>query len=208
MTYITLALLDKVDDALKKRLEDAKSLKDHLIDKAGEDFLLATADRKLEFEGIRPLQLNIQEREKEDLLAVISAADADFSAHAYRIYADPSNTPSLVEDNRVGDGFIVRAGGVYDSPEDNLRLLRAMRGGAKIESVFRRTGEPSAAMSGRIFLARCGPYHPATEEILKPFQAKSGGDAVKAYVISFSVKDGRITVDNTFKPKTVKIQPP
>ncbi|MFH0862692.1 MAG: fructose 1,6-bisphosphatase [Candidatus Altiarchaeota archaeon] len=205
MTCLTLAILDKVDDMLRKRLDDAKNLKDHLIDKAGADYLLATTERRIEFEGVKPVQIDFQERQEEEFVALIAEKPVDFGISAYRIYADPFNTPSLVDDERIGDGFIVKAGRLYDMPEDSLRLLRAIRKGAKTEAVFRRDGEESASMDDAAFLARCGPYHPTRQEILAPFQAK-GGKTVKLHVLSIGVKNGKITIDNTFKPKTLKLK--
>lgn len=204
MTCVTLALLGTVDEKLKKRLQDTRALQDHYLGKAGADYLLATSERRLPFEGVTPLQMDAPERASEDYIALISQSPADFSLPAYRIYADPFNTPGLVDDNRIGDGFILRAAGVYDSPEDNLRLLRALKAGAKISAAFRRGGEPSAAMDDRLLLARSGPYHPSEEDILRPFSAKAG-KAVKLHVLSFNVKGGKITIDNTFRPKTAKL---
>jgi fructose 1,6-bisphosphatase len=203
MTCITFALLEKVDERLGKRMEDSKVLQDHLIGRAGADFLLATTERRTAFDGVKTIQLDVHERQSEDLITLISESEVDFSAPAYRVYADPANTPSLVDDNRVGDGFIIKAGRPYDSPEDNLRLLRALKGGARIESVYRRGGEPSAVIDSRILMARCGPYHPSVDEMLKPFQSKAR-KAVKLHVLPFNVKNGKITVDNTFKPTVLK----
>ena len=207
MTCISLVLLDGggADRGLERRLEASRLLKDHLIGRAGASFLLTTSDGKLRFEGASPLQLNISERDSEDLIALIAEKDVDFSPQAYRIYCDPFNTPSLVEDNLVADGFILKADTNYDSPEDNLRLLRALKKGAAIEAAYRRGGEPSAAFSRRILLARCGPYHPKTDEVLRPFQQAKGRGGVKLHVLAFSVKNARITVDNTFKPKTARL---
>jgi hypothetical protein len=204
MTCITLALLDKVDGGLKKRMEDSKVLQDHLIGKAGADFLLATTDRRIAFEGVKPLQIDVRERQPEDLIALISESDVDYSAPVFRIYADPFNTSSLVDDSLTGDGFIIKAGRNFDSPEDNLRLLRAMKAGSRIDSVFRRGGEPTALMDSRIFIARYGSHHPTVEEILKPFQSKAR-KAVRLHVLPFNVRNGKITVDNTFKPNAVKL---
>ncbi|MFH1055532.1 MAG: fructose 1,6-bisphosphatase [Candidatus Altiarchaeota archaeon] len=204
MTYITLALLGKVDENVRKRIAESTALKDYLIHK---NVLLATSENKVSFEGVTALQMELQERQTEDLIALIAEADVDYSLPAYRIYADPFNTTSLAEDNRVGDGFIIKAGSAYDSPEDNLRLLRALKAGAKITSVHRRSGEISSTMDNRMLLSRCGPYHPLDEEILRPFQGKEK-KTVKIQVLAFSVKNGRITVDNTYKPKNVKFHQP
>jgi hypothetical protein len=80
-----------------------------------------------------------------------------------------------------------------------------VRRGARIEAVYRRSGEPSAVIDDRVYLARCGPYHPKTEEIIKPFQVKDRA-AVKLRTLAFNIKNAKITVDNTFKPKTVKMK--
>jgi hypothetical protein len=207
MTCVTLALLGGVDERLRNRLAESKVLRDHLIGKAGADFLLATTEVPAAFEGVAPLQLTFTERREESLVALISASgEADFSWAACRTYADPYNTPGLVDDARIGDGFIVRAGRNFDIPEDGLRLLRALKAGGRIDAVFRRDGERSAAMDRRLLLARCGPGHPALEDILTPLKSKAAG-ARRIHVLPFSLKDGRITVDNTYKPKTVKLPP-
>jgi len=207
MTSVSLAILGKVDDSLRRRLEDSRALKDYLIGGAGCNFLLATSDKPAVYEGVNPVRLDIHERgEQEELLAFIANEDVDYSGHAYRVYADPFNTPGLVSDARIGDGFIIRAGRPYDSPEDTFRLLRALKAGARVDVVYRRDGEAAAAMDGRVFIARCGPYHPGREDILRPLKAKAEG-STRIQILSFSVKDGRLTVDNTHKPKTGRLPP-
>jgi len=205
MTCVTIALLEKVDDKLKRKLDGSKVLVDHLILEAGkEKYLLAITGEKTDFEGVKPVQLAFEERPSEELVAVLSVKEVDYSLPAYRIYADPLNTESLVTDGRIGDGFIIKAGKVFDTPEDSLKLLRALKAGARIDGVYKKGGEPSAAMNNRVLLARCGPYHPTVDEILRPFKAKPK-KAVDARLVCFSLRNGRMTVDNTYKPKTVKI---
>ncbi len=207
MTSVSLAVLGKVDDGLRRRLEGSGVLRDHLVGRAGCNFLLATSDKPIVYEGVNPVRLDIHERAGgEELLAFIAEEDVDYSWHAYRVYADPCNTPGLVGDERIGDGFIIRAGRPYDSPEDNLRLLRALKAGARVDAVYRRDGESAASMGGRVFIARWGPYHPGLEDFLRPLKAKAA-DAVKVHVLPFSVKDGKLTVDNTHKPKTGRLPP-
>ncbi len=205
MTCVTLALLDKVDDRLRKRMDDSTVLQDYLIDKAGVDFLLATTEREQTFEGVEPVQLCFQERDEEGLLALIADKPVDYSLPAYRIYADPFNTPGLVDDQQIADGFTLKAGRAYHMPEDSLMLLRALKDDAKVTSAYRRGGFPSAVLSDRILLARHGPYHPRIEDILRPFPTRMKG-GVKIHTLPFTVKNGKITVDNTFKPKTVKLK--
>ena len=202
MTCITLAQLGKVDDRLRKRLEDSKALKDHII--LGEKYLLATSDNKVHFEGVDTLELNVQERQHEELIALTAEADVDYSMTAFRIYADPFNTPSLVDDSTIADGFIFKTNRPYDSPEENLKLLRALKSGEKITAVHRRSGELSAVMNKRIMLMRSGQYHPSARELLALFQSKAR-KATKLQVLAFNIKDGKITIDNTYKPKAVKL---
>ena len=205
MVCVTIALLDKVDDRLRRRLEDAKELRDHLIGAAGGHFLLASSDKRVPFEGVVPLQMELQERSSEGLIALIAEKEVDFGCYAFHVYADPFNTPGLVDDPRNGDGFIIRADeGTFYSPEDNLRLLRAMKGGSRIHAVYRRGGEKSAVIGSRLLLARSGPYHPEAKDILRPFNSK-GKRGVMVHVLPFWLKGGKITVDNTFRPKTVRL---
>ncbi|MBD3388197.1 MAG: fructose 1,6-bisphosphatase [Candidatus Altiarchaeales archaeon] len=205
MTCVSFALLDKADDGMERRIGENKLLQDHLIGREGSDFLLATSEETVMFEGVKTLQMRLDERKSEDLTIIVSEGDVDYSMHSYHAYADPFNTPGLVEDHRIGDGFIFKADRTYDSPEDNLRLLRAIKSGEKVRGVYRKDGIVSALMDSRTFMARTGPFHPTVEDLLKPFKARGKG-GVKAHLIAFNVKKGKITVDNTFKPKTVKVR--
>jgi fructose 1,6-bisphosphatase len=201
MVCVSLALLDRVDDGLGRRLEDSPKVRDFLIGKSGVDFLLAVTEDDARFTGVEPLRLRITPRTPENIIALLADEPVDFSIPLYRAYADPFNTRGLISDPDIGDGFIFKTKeGVFHTPEDGLSLLRRLQGGAGVESVLRREGEYAAAADGRLMMARYGRKHPLVEDILRPFPGGNG-----LHVLSFSVDDGGITVDNTFKPEDLDL---
>jgi hypothetical protein len=201
MIYVTLAAIDDVDDNTRGRLETETAFTDTLIDKAQTGFLLATSPEKISLEGVEYSQIKLIERDNEQILGVISPHEFNLSLQVFRAYADPFTSPSTVQDEKISDGFIISAGKTYDCPCDSLRLLKAIRDGVRIQAVYRKAGEESLNMSSRTMLSRTGPYHLPADELIGAFRDSK---PPRAGLISFTVKDGKLTVDNTFKPKTIK----
>jgi fructose 1,6-bisphosphate aldolase/phosphatase len=126
-------------------------------------------------------ELSLSVRASEPLLCFFSdkAEAGSWNVHLYRAFADPFNTPSLVVDPDVREGFrfAVAGGdapGPYDLPADTYRFLASAGGdGARVnELVSRATGEVAAvASSGSdpVLIVRCGLPFPAVEEVLEAF---------------------------------------
>lgn len=122
-------------------------------------------------------ELTLAARDSEPVLCFFSdKADAgSWNVHLYRAFADPFNTPSLVGDASLREGFSFRLddGSDFSLPADTYRLLAAAGSGSRVREVIARsTGEVSAvASSGRdpVLIVRCGSPFPAVEEVLEAF---------------------------------------
>jgi fructose 1,6-bisphosphate aldolase/phosphatase len=125
-------------------------------------------------------ELTLTARESEPVLCFFSdrAEAGSWNVHLYRAFADPFNTPSLVADTQLREGFRFRLEGPdaardYELPADTYQLLAAAGGGARVrEVVARSTGAIAAvASAGRdpVLIVRCGPPFPAVEEVLEAF---------------------------------------
>ncbi len=204
MVCVSFAVLPKADKGLGGKLKDEPAILDHYVGAAGKThYLLATTEDEAAFTGLSPLQMCFEERGKEDLIALISQANVNYSMPLFRLYADPLSNKSLVADDRLSSGFTFRAQGIFHTPEDSIRLLRALDSGSKITGVYRREGVSSAVADSRIIVMRAGDYHPPVAEALKAFKGGSDGGAKKLHVVAVTVKSGKISVDNTFKPKAI-----
>jgi|GEM_PF-5255154 len=205
MTRIWAALLPIIDDDVRARLKDAKALKDHLIIEGSPNLLIAITEKEADFTGIEPVSMKVTERSHEELVAVFSGPDADFSHAAIRAYADPFFNEDLVLDRLIGDGFIMDTGEVFDSPADNLRILRALDSGESLKSVSRMGGEPSAMLADGLLVARVGEKHVDIDRIIgslglePPAWAGGQGKKAKARIVPFTVNGGKLSYDNTFE---------
>ncbi len=125
-------------------------------------------------------ELTFSTRPSEPVLCFFSdkAEAGSWNVHLYRAFADPFNTPSLVADHVLREGFRFRldgagAAGEFELPSDTYRLLAAAGGGERVHEVAARsTGEVAAvASSGSdpVLIVRCGSPFPAVEEVLEAF---------------------------------------
>ena len=122
-------------------------------------------------------ELSLTVRNSEPVLCFFSdkAETGSWNVHLFRAFADPFNTPSLVADARLREGFAFRLddGEGFDLPGDTYRLLAAAgRGGCIREVVSRSTGEVAAVASDGpdpVLIVRCGGLFPAVEEVLEAF---------------------------------------
>jgi fructose 1,6-bisphosphate aldolase/phosphatase len=131
--------------------------------------------------GLAGVELALAARDSEPVLCFFSdkAEPGSWNVHLYRAFADPFNTPSLVSDASLREGFryVVVGGdapGVYDLPSDLYRFLSsAGSDGAKVVSVTSKaTGEVAAVASAGadpVLIVRCGDPFPAVEEVLEAF---------------------------------------
>lgn len=131
--------------------------------------------------GVGGVEMSFEVRESEPVLCFFSdgAAAGSWNLHLYRAFADPFNTPSLVVDQRLREGFRFRvrggdAAGEYDLPGDLYRFLAAAtQPGAWVEGVTARsTGATAAAVSSGtdpVMIVRAGAPFAAVEEVLEAF---------------------------------------
>ncbi|MBU0761435.1 MAG: hypothetical protein KKD39_00270 [Candidatus Altiarchaeota archaeon] len=204
MVCVTFAVLPKADKNLDSRLSQEKHLLDFYIGRAGKThYLIATSVEPVELTGLDAVQMTFDERIPEDLLVFISPVKINYSLLLYRLYAGLLSNPSLISDERLSDGFTFKAGETYHSPEDNILLLKALYSGGRITHVYRKEGTVSASSNDRVFLARVGAYHLQITDILSSM--KSQKKKHKLNLLSYTLKSGRISVNNIFKPKTQAI---
>ncbi len=213
MIHVFFTTLEEVNEGLRSRLSEANTLIDHSIIEGETNWLLATSEREVEFEGVRQNSMEISEREHESFIALVSKEPVDFSNVAFRAYADPVTNPGLVTDKLIGDGFIIEAKTMHDIPQDTFRLARTIREGVHITRAFRMDGEPSAIMDEKILIARIGNKHPSLDLFLSaakaglpPFFIGPESGHVNCDITLFSIKDGAITIDDTFDQKSVEVK--
>lgn len=117
-------------------------------------------------------------RASEPVVVFLSdkCAPAAWNVYLYRMFADPFNTPSLVTDPVVSEGFrfFLDAGESYELPEDLHVFLRAAGSDARcirrVES--RATGATVAVASDGsdpVLIVRCETPFPAVGEVLDAF---------------------------------------
>jgi fructose 1,6-bisphosphate aldolase/phosphatase len=116
-------------------------------------------------------------RDSEPVLCFFAdkARAASWNVHLYRAFADPFNTPALVVDPVLREGFRFTVDNErFDLPADLYRFLdAASRDEVCVREVrSRATGEVAAAASGGtdpVLVVRCGSPFPAVEEVLEAF---------------------------------------
>jgi fructose 1,6-bisphosphate aldolase/phosphatase len=131
--------------------------------------------------GVAGVELALEVRDSEPVLCFFSdkAEAGSWNIHLYRAFADPFNTPSLVADRGLREGFTFdvaggNAPGTYELPADLYRLLASAgsEGGRVASVVSRATGEVAAVSSSGsdpVLIVRCGSPFPAVEEVLEAF---------------------------------------
>ncbi len=127
------------------------------------------------------VELGLDVRDSEPVLCFLSdkAGPGSWNVHLYRMFADPFNTPALVADSRLAEGFAFAAkNGLprheFDLPADLYRFLALARspGTSVVEVRSKATGEIAAvASSGKdpVLVVRCGSPFPSVEEVLEAF---------------------------------------
>ncbi len=131
--------------------------------------------------GVAGIELELRARDSEPVLCFFSdkAEAGSWNVHLYRAFADPFNTPALVGDPALREGFTFEvvggdAPGTYALPAGLYDLLAAAGSdGARVARVTSRsTGEVAAVTSSGadpVLIVRCGSPFPAVEEVLEAF---------------------------------------
>ena len=130
-------------------------------------------------------ELAFTPRDSEPVLCFFSdkAEAGSWNLHLYRAFADPFNTPSLVADDRLREGFRFVVGAIgnehgreqtFDLPNDTYRFLRsASSHGARVREVVARASGARAAIASDahdpVLIVRCSDEFPEVEEVLEAF---------------------------------------
>jgi fructose 1,6-bisphosphate aldolase/phosphatase len=131
-------------------------------------------------------ELTLQPRPSEPVLVFMSdkCGAAAWNAYLYRMFADPLNTPSLVSDSTLSEGFRfwIGQGESYELPEDLHIFLRAAGAERRCVTrvVSRATGATVAVASDGadpVLVVRAEPPFPKVGELLDalafPFMTSS-----------------------------------
>jgi fructose 1,6-bisphosphate aldolase/phosphatase len=123
------------------------------------------------------VELSFVARESEPVLCFFSdrARAGAWNAHLYRMFADPFNTPSLVCESALGEGFrfVLSNDETFELPGDLYRFLGAAGNGSAVCEVrSRATGDVAAVAScgsDPVLIVRAEPPFPGVEEVLEAF---------------------------------------
>ena len=209
--HVHPALLDAAREALAGAKE-SRSVADGFVARCGDDIDLvllhppsaearsvalnvfgkaASAGSRLRQHGgnggvkVDGAELSFLARPSEPVLCLFTnkAPAGAWNLLAYRMFADPFVTPSLVSDPAVreGFGFVVEdpSGNVvsrFDVPVDLYRLLGALRSGFVTQVFSRATGELAAVVSrgaDPMMAIRCERPFPTVEDALEGFVAQA-----------------------------------
>jgi fructose 1,6-bisphosphate aldolase/phosphatase len=137
----------------------------------------AKGDGRHEIESV---ELSLRPRSSEPVLCFLSdkAGPGAWNVHLYRMFGDPFNTPSLVTDPELAEGFRFEVGNgerkAFDLPGELYAFLRAAGTEGRVvrEVISRATGEVVAAASAGpdpAFIVRCEAPFPTVGEVLEAF---------------------------------------
>jgi fructose 1,6-bisphosphate aldolase/phosphatase len=172
--------------------EIAKDLK---LYGAGQDLLADAFSGNIKGMGPGVAEMEFEERKSEPIIIFMAdkTSPGAWNLPLYKMFADPFNTPGLVIDPAMHDGFVFEVVDVYEhkkikisSPEeiyDLLMFIGAMRR-FMIKAVYRKDGMLAAAASTQklsliagkyvgkddpVLIVRCQAGLPAVGEVLEPF---------------------------------------
>ncbi len=180
-------------DTFMKCTEIAKSLK---LYGAGQDILSTAFSGNVKGMGPGVCEIAFEERKSEPIVCFMAdkTEPGAWNMALYKIFADPFNTPGLVIDPHLHDGFTFEVHDLYEhkkirlsAPAEIYDLLALIGSPARfcIKSVFRNSDNEIAAVSstdrlsliaGRyvgkddpVMIVRAQSGFPAVGEILEPF---------------------------------------
>jgi fructose 1,6-bisphosphate aldolase/phosphatase len=130
------------------------------------------------------VELSLRPRASEPVLCFLAdkVGAGAWNAYLYRMFADPFNTPSLLTDPDLAEGFRFEVGDAerkaFDLPADLYAFLRAagQEGRGVREVISRATGEVVAVASAGddpSLIVRCESPFPTVGEVLEAFALAS-----------------------------------
>ena len=180
-------------DTFVEATEEAKRLK---LYGAGQDLLSDAFSGNIKGLGPGTAEMEFEERPSEPVIIFMAdkTSPGAWNLPLYKIFADPFNTPGLVIDPKMHDGFIFEVLDVYEhkrikfSMPEELYDILILIGATEhyiIKAVYRKTDKEIAAvsstqrlsmMAGRyvgkddpVLIVRAQSGFPAVGEILEPF---------------------------------------
>jgi len=180
-------------DTFVEATEEAKRLK---LYGAGQDLLSDAFSGNIKGLGPGTAEIEFEERPSEPVIIFMAdkTSPGAWNLPLYKIFADPFNTPGLVIDPKMHDGFIFEVLDVYEhkrikfSMPEELYDMLILIGATEhyiIKAVYRKTDKEIAAvsstqrlsmMAGRyvgkddpVLIVRAQSGFPAVGEILEPF---------------------------------------
>jgi len=180
-------------DTFVEATEEAKRLK---LYGAGQDLLSDAFSGNIKGLGPGTAEMEFEERPSEPIIIFMAdkTSPGAWNLPLYKIFADPFNTPGLVIDPKMHDGFIFEVLDVYEhkrikfSMPEELYDMLILIGATEhyiIKAVYRKTDKEIAAvsstqrlsmMAGRyvgkddpVLIVRAQSGFPAVGEILEPF---------------------------------------
>ena len=180
-------------DTFVEATEEAKRLK---LYGAGQDLLSDAFSGNIKGLGPGTAEMEFEERPSEPVIIFMAdkTSPGAWNLPLYKIFADPFNTPGLVIDPKMHDGFIFEVLDVYEhkrikfSMPEELYDMLILIGATEhyiIKAVYRKTDKEIAAvsstqrlsmMAGRyvgkddpVLIVRAQSGFPAVGEILEPF---------------------------------------
>ena len=180
-------------DTFVEATEEAKRLK---LYGAGQDLLSDAFSGNIKGLGPGTAEMEFEERPSEPIIIFMAdkTSPGAWNLPLYKIFADPFNTPGLVIDPKMHDGFIFEVLDVYEhkrikfSMPEELYDMLILIGATEhyiIKAVYRKTDKEIVAvsstqrlsmMAGRyvgkddpVLIVRAQSGFPAVGEILEPF---------------------------------------
>ena len=175
--------------------ECAKVAKNLKLHGAGQDLLASAFPGNVREIGPGVAEMEFEERESDPVLVFMAdkTGPGAWNFYLYKIFADPFNTPGLVTDPALAEGFVFEVHDTvakrmitFSCPEESYSLLAYIGSSSRyvIKHVFRRDGTIAASTSTQRLSLAAGKYvgkddpvmivraengFPSMGEVLEPF---------------------------------------
>jgi fructose 1,6-bisphosphate aldolase/phosphatase len=178
-------------------LECTKIAKDLRLCGAGQDISAGASGENIRSMGPGIAEIEFDERESDPVLIFMAdkTGAGAWNFFLYKIFADPFNTPGLVIDPSLSEGFIFEVHDLvgkrkirFSCPEDSYSLLACIGAPSRyvIKHVFKRDGTIAASASTRRLNKMAGQFG-GTDDPVMIVRAESGfpsmGEAIEPFTI-------------------------
>ena len=178
-------------------LEAAEIAKERGFYGAGQDLLKDAFSGNIRGMGPGIAEMSFEERKSEPLLvfACDKTSPSAFNLPMYRIFGDPFNTPGLVIDPKLNQGFRFEVMDIkenkkviLDLPEETYQLLALIGNYSRysVKRVYRKDGEIAAVISTEKLSLIAGEYV-GKDDPVAIVRAQSGFPAVGEVLEAFTI---------------------